>query len=119
VNEINGVGCSMFSLLVEGDLCCPNDTQPPVITCPASASAVTPTIGGTSAVVTYPPPTATDNCAVASLICTPPSGSIFTLGTTSVTCTATDPTGNSASCSFPVSIFNASVQDESAKCNST
>jgi len=58
--------------------------------------------GGTN--VTYAPPTATSSCgtAITNVTCTPPSGSFFPLGTTTVTCTATDAQGNSASCSFQV-----------------
>ena len=42
--------------------------------------------------------TATDNCAgPVSLVCTPPSGSLFPLGTNTVTCVATDACGNTNS----------------------
>ncbi|HKP12531.1 MAG TPA: HYR domain-containing protein [Blastocatellia bacterium] len=96
-----------------------NDTQPPTITCPANVTAVTPVVGGGSTVVTYPPPTASDNCPGVTAACVPPSGSVFPVGTSSVTCTATDASGNTATCSFSVTIFNASLQDESLGCNST
>jgi hypothetical protein len=39
------------------------------------------------------------------LVCDPPSGSLFPLGTTTVTCTATDRCGNTASCSFTVTVL--------------
>ncbi|MEJ5385715.1 MAG: HYR domain-containing protein, partial [Fimbriimonadales bacterium] len=39
------------------------------------------------------------------LVCNPPSGSLFPLGTTIVTCTATDRCGNTASCSFRVTVL--------------
>jgi hypothetical protein len=50
--------------------------------------------------------TATDLCVGTnvSLVCSPLSGSTFALGTTMVTCWATDPSGNSNSCSFNVTI---------------
>jgi hypothetical protein len=54
------------------------------------------TTGATSpqgAVVTYTPPTTTDesgDSSTASVTCTPTSGSTFAIGTTTVTCTATD-----------------------------
>jgi hypothetical protein len=38
------------------------------------------------------------------LVCTPPSGSRFPRGTTLVTCTATDFSGNAASCEFTVTV---------------
>jgi subtilisin-like proprotein convertase family protein len=96
-----------------------NDTQPPTITCPTNVTGVTPVPGGSGSVVTYPPPTASDNCPGVTAACVPPSGSTFPVGTSSVTCTATDSTGNTATCSFTVTMFNVSLQDESAGCNST
>ena len=63
--------------------------------------------------VTYPAPTATDNCPGVTAVCTPPSGSTFTVGTTTVSCTATDGVGLMASCSFTVSVFNGCLQDDS------
>lgn len=78
-----------------------NDTQPPVITCPANQS-VTAT-GPSGTVVNYPSPTVSDNCpAAAPPVCSPASGSTFPLGATSVQCTATDAAGNTATCSFTV-----------------
>ena len=54
------------------------------------------TTTGASTVVTWTDPTATDDVDPAPTVgCTPPSGSAFDLGTTTVTCTATDATGNS------------------------
>ena len=38
------------------------------------------------------------------VLCVPTSGSIFPLGTTLVTCTATDAAGNQATCQFPVTV---------------
>jgi hypothetical protein len=48
--------------------------------------------------------TATDNCATPlTVVCTPPSGSLFPPGTNTVTCYAIDACGNrSATCSFKV-----------------
>ena len=81
-----------------------NDTQPPTITCPANVT--TPTDPGQcTAVVTFPNPTVNDNCpGVGSPVCAPPSGSTFPLGTTTVTCTVSDASGNPASCSFTVTV---------------
>jgi hypothetical protein len=64
-------------------------------------------------VVNYPPPTVMDNCAGATAVCSPPSGSTFSVGTTTVTCTATDGAGNTASCMFTINAFNACLQDDS------
>src|SRR6185503_18719974 len=74
-----------------------NDTQPPSITCPANVTAVTdqnvcPSPACTA--VTYPNPVATDNCPGVVVVCNPPSGGCFPVGVTTVTCTATDGSGN-------------------------
>jgi HYR domain len=92
-----------------------NDTQPPVITCPANITSVTdqnvcPSPGCTA--VTYPSPVATDNCPGVGVVCNPPSGSCFAVGVTTVTCTATDASGNTATCSFSVSVFDTALQDD-------
>jgi hypothetical protein len=90
------------------------DTGPPVITCPGGQNgSISP--GQSCLTVNYPPPTATDDCGLASLVCSPPSGSCFPLGATTVTCTATDTSANTSSCSFTVTIaraFDLCVQDD-------
>jgi subtilisin-like proprotein convertase family protein len=90
-----------------------NDTQAPTIICPANVTAVTAVCAGTTAVVTYTPPTVSDNCPGVTFVCVPPSGSTFPIGVTTVTCTATDAAGNTATCSFTVTVFNACIQDDS------
>jgi uncharacterized repeat protein (TIGR01451 family) len=94
-----------------------NDTQPPAFAqgCPASVNAVTQITCPmtTSQTVSYTTPAVTDNCAGATVSCVPPSGSVFTVGTTSVSCTATDASGNTAMCSFAVRVWGACLQDES------
>ncbi len=83
-----------------------NDTQPPSITCPPM-QVISP------GVVNYPAPTTSDNCAVMMTVCTPPSGSVFPAGFTTVTCTATDTSGNTAQCSFIVSTFDQAIVSDS------
>jgi subtilisin-like proprotein convertase family protein len=95
-----------------------NDTQPPSITCPANVTAVG-TPGSTTVTVTFPDPTFSDNCPGATVACVPPSGSMFPVGTSTVTCTATDASGNTASCSFTVQAFDGRLQDNSAGCAKT
>jgi hypothetical protein len=87
----NAVSCSFTVRVVDG--------EPPRITCPAP---VTKTTNKCALNVTYPAPTATDNCAVSYVTSTPPSGSSFPIGTNLVTCTAVDVSGNSVTCTFPV-----------------
>jgi len=63
--------------------------------------------GPADTVVQYPAPTATDNAPGAvSISCSPASGSSFVVGDTTVTCTATDVSGNSATAGFRVTVQN-------------
>jgi hypothetical protein len=66
--------------------------------------------GPGGAVATYVDPTATDSSGIdpSGVVCTPASGSIFAIGTTPVTCTATDLADppNTASVSFDVTVVD-------------
>ena len=96
-----------------------NDTQPPSITCPANVTAVTALTcpATTATAVSFPDPTASDNCPGVTVACVPASGSIIPVGTTTVTCTATDASGNTATCSFTVTVFDVCLQDDSNPAN--
>ena len=97
------------------------DTQPPTITCPPNQIAVTAQDvcpAPACAAATFPPPVATDNCPGVTVACNPPSGSCFPVGVTTVTCTATDASGNTATCSFTVNVFDTLIQDDSNPANS-
>ncbi|HEY3134667.1 MAG TPA: HYR domain-containing protein [Blastocatellia bacterium] len=84
------------------------------ITCPSNinvaAAASCPT--QTAAIATFANPTFSGNCAIATVSCSPPSGSPFPVGTTTVTCSATDTSGNTAQCTFQVNVFSLCLQDE-------
>jgi hypothetical protein len=84
------------------------DLSPPTMTCSPS---ITRCAGNTT--VTYPLPTATDNCLGAggsfALVSGLPSGSMFPEGTTTVTYSYTDGQGNVGSCSFDVTILTPLV----------
>jgi hypothetical protein len=71
----------------------------PVITVPANITAEATSASGAAVSFTV---TATDN---ATIVCTPASGSVFPLGTTTVNCTATAITGT-ASGSFTVTVVD-------------
>jgi hypothetical protein len=73
------------------------DTQDPVIINPGT---ITGTVPDGSGPVNYPLPTATDNSGEVTVTCVPPPGAIFNVGTTKVTCTATDVAGNTATTVF-------------------
>jgi hypothetical protein len=79
------------------------DTTPPLISCPPDQTAEC--IDGV-ATVTFPDPTASDDCDLASLACVPPSGSVFDLGDTTATCTATDTSDNEAECTLNVAVVD-------------
>jgi len=109
------VGTTTVTCTGTGDTCTFTitvvDTQPPSITCPSNVTVVG-TPGQPGAVVNYPAPTASDNCPGVTVLCSPASGSTFPVGTTTVTCTATDAAGNTATCSFTVTVFDICLQDD-------
>jgi len=78
------------------------DRSPPEITCPAAVSVECDDVDG--AAVDFVA-TATDSCDTSPMVSTEPaSGSFFPVGTTTVTVTAVDATGNTASCTFDVTV---------------
>ncbi|MCC6222619.1 MAG: HYR domain-containing protein [Thermoleophilia bacterium] len=84
------------------------DTTPPAVTAPANATV--PATGPSGAAVAYGPASAADlvdGSLPAS--CSPVPGSVFPLGTTTVTCAATDSSGNSGSAVFAVTVQDASA----------
>src|SRR5206468_6710887 len=82
-----------------------NDTENPVIgPCPANIVASTDAGQCSKTNVTWTNPSATDNCPGPSVACLPPGGTAFQKGTTTVTCTATDGSGNTSACTFTVTI---------------
>ena len=82
----------------------PADTTPPTFTS-TPPNLILPDLGSPGEVVNYAAPTATDDQDPSVAIsCSPPSGSTFTSGTTTVACTATDDAGNSATTSFTVTV---------------
>ncbi|MFY0563568.1 ELWxxDGT repeat protein [Archangium lansingense] len=80
----------------------PPDTTAPVLTCPASLSATAPDANGVA--VSYNPATATDDRDTPVIEYGQASGSLFPVGTTAVTVTATDSAGNRSSCTFEVTV---------------
>jgi hypothetical protein len=73
----------------------------PTITCPANVVQNTDS-NQCAAVVNYAQPMTSCHCA--TIACSPTSGSTFPKGTTTVTCTATDPSNSMASCTFTVTV---------------
>src|SRR6185436_4328129 len=89
------------------------DNTPPAISCPASIT-LEPTCP-TGAIATWTPPVGTDNCpsAVTTRTAGAAPGTVFPIGTSTVTYTVVDAAGNSSSCSFTVTVKTpqAVVQD--------
>lgn len=85
-------GSASFSVIVR-------DVTPPTLTVPANQTVTV--NASTSVTVTYAA-TAQDGGASLTPSCAPSSGSSFPLGTTTVSCTATDAAGNTASRSFTI-----------------
>jgi lysophospholipase L1-like esterase len=73
----------------------------PTIACPANISASTTT---TTAQVAFPAPTVSGGLTPVTVACTPASGASFPLGSTSVSCTATDALSRTATCGFSVTV---------------
>ncbi len=80
----------------------PTDTSvAPQITCPV-APASTVSLDGISAFISYGSPTVVGGKAPVLTNCTPVSGNFFPVGSSTVTCTATDALSRAASCGFSV-----------------
>ncbi|MDW8309910.1 MAG: HYR domain-containing protein, partial [Verrucomicrobiales bacterium] len=79
---------------------------PPVspleIACPPDTTVLA--LNPEGAVVNYSSAVATGGCAPVTVTCNPASGSMFPIGTTTVTCVATDACGTTARCAFKVTV---------------
>jgi hypothetical protein len=82
------------------------DNTAPVISCPSNITVYLPLNStATSMPVSWSAPTATDNCSSPTVGTDIASGSVFSVGTTTVTATATDAANNSSSCQFTVTVL--------------
>lgn len=97
--SVNGSDTVFITMVVAA----PADTTPPVISGAADVTAEA--TGASGASVSYAQPTALDdNDGMRTVSCTPASGSTFPVGDTTVTCTASDTRGNTASTTFVVTV---------------
>ena len=83
------------------------DTVPPVVTVPGAVSAEATGPGG--AAVTYSASASDDVSGPVPVTCDHPSGSTFALGTTHVTCSASDAAGNVGKASFDVAVSDTTA----------
>jgi lysophospholipase L1-like esterase len=88
--------------------CGGNPTRPtppvdlPEVTCPAPVSTQSP--DGAPLEINYSPATAAGGILPVTVSCAPESGSTFPIGSTEVTCTATDAGERTDSCTFSVTV---------------
>jgi gliding motility-associated-like protein len=95
--DVSGnISTCTFDVIVE-------DNATPVITCLTDMTVSA--NGSCEAVVTWSDPSFTDNCS-ATLSSDIPSGTTFELGSTPVTFTAIDPSGNTSTCTFNVIVVD-------------
>ena len=94
------------------------DVTAPTVNCPADA-AVNTDSGVCEALISIAAPTSSDNCSVASVINdyngTSDASDTYPLGTTTVTWTVTDGSGNTANCSMDVTVTD--TEDPSIACS--
>jgi len=107
----NLASCS-FSVIVV-------DNQMPVITAPSNIT-VNNDPGMCGAVVTFNTPVGTDNCVVTTAQTAGlPSGSLFPVGVTTETFTATDASGNATSATFTITVTDVDAPMITAPANIT
>src|SRR5262249_49919147 len=80
----------------------------PVLTCPSEIVTNAPGVCASNVVVTYNAG-ASDNCGVTNVTLTPPSGTLFDIGTNVVTAVAFDSSGNTNLCTFNVVVLPGST----------
>ena len=81
-----------------------SDTERPKVVPPRSAVLATTARSARGAKVAFKTLRATDNCPGVRVVAKPPSGSTFRVGTTTVTFTATDASGNTATAKLRVKV---------------
>lgn len=80
-----------------------DDEDPVFSTCPTDI-AVDAAAGSCTAAISWSNPTVTDNCSISTLNGTHASGDDFSVGNTTVEFVATDPSGNTDTCRFIVTV---------------
>jgi len=94
----NNISTCSFTVTITDDI------APVISNCPQNIAIDAISSLACTASVTWTAPTASDNCSIKSLTSDHAPGSTFPTGTTTVTYTAKDPAGNSATCSFTVTV---------------
>ncbi len=84
------------------------DRELPRIACSTNRVVAATSSSGTR--VIFPRPAASDNCPGVRVICIPPSGSAFPIGTNAILCTAIDSSNNREACNFTIRVKGAAEQ---------
>ena len=80
----------------------PPVANPPTLSCVEAVNRAT--VNASGLAVNFDTPPVTDGQGSVSVVCSPSSGQTFPIGTTQVTCTATDTLSRTGSCSFNVTV---------------
>jgi hypothetical protein len=96
----NKATCS-FDVTVSQSQCGIDTIKPVISNCPPDQTVTT---TGTSAIATWTPPTATDNCGLKSFFGSRVSGSSFPLGSNIPSYTAIDSANNQSTCVFFINV---------------
>ena len=106
--KVTGSGVNDIGDIVVRDVV--PDSTPPVLTVPSDITVKAQSLAGSR--VTYTT-SATDNVdPTPDVVCTPSSGTAFPIGKTTVTCTASDDTGNKATKSFNIFVRLPASKDQ-------
>jgi hypothetical protein len=100
--NVAGTTTASFTVTVQ-------DTTPPVLTLPSSVEAEATSPAGANVTFTATAEDAVDGSVTVD--CTPASGSLFAFGTTTVTCTASDTSGNTSTGSFDVVVQDTTAPE--------
>ena len=87
----------------------PTSSGPPALSCPTNVSLA---VTGNTKTVPYSAPALSGGMPPVVVNCSPESGASFSLGNTTVSCTATDAARRQASCSFQVTL--TSIQSKAS-----
>lgn len=105
------LSCTVLILAFAGGCSTPTEPTPPPPPPPPEAPLLSceegvaqGTVNTQGLAVSFPTPVATRGQSPVNVVCSPASGSMFPIGQTTVTCTATDALNRTASCEFRVSV---------------
>lgn len=107
------VACAALAGAGCGDSTGPTPTGPKIACPPPPAAAQS--SDGRAVTVTFPPPTATGGTSPVVTTCSPLSGSLFSVGTTTVSCSTTDAARLTDACAFQIVVSPPPVRLSATK----